>query len=466
MKEPNRLKWDEHHATKYAVPLWLRDQHISRNTALPIPRVQAYEGKRTDSIAIVSFGPSLNDTWEKIREHKYVMSCSGATKFLIERGIVPNWHIAVDPLPKNTEKLIGEPHPDVEYLIASTCHPGVLEHLKGFKVALWHVFDNKEEARRLLPDEEWAVMGGPSVGLRALTMSRLFGFVDFHVFGMDGCFGETGSHAADHPGKPPFYELTEYGGKEYKTTTSMLEVAKHTGHELDTMPDVKATFYGEGLVQALMRDYVPKPVPLDKAVIAFQKPGKISAEYRELNRKLHESNPAYGVGGEKHADTVLDLAKTLKTTDILDYGCGKSRLARALPFHIQEYDPAIPGKEESPKPATFVVTTDVLEHIEEDRLPFVLDDLRRVTKTMGFHVIHTGPSGKNLADGRNAHLVQKPHAWWTAQLALYFKVVKTWNVGPLLYALVIPQRKTIIKEIKPVMLPPTPQEVVQEVVVA
>jgi hypothetical protein len=51
----------------------------------------------------------------------------------------------------------------------------------------------------------------------------------------------------------------------YKTTPAMLEAARSTWHELDQMPGVKATFYGEGLVQHMARNYKPNPIAKEKS---------------------------------------------------------------------------------------------------------------------------------------------------------------------------------------------------------
>jgi 2-polyprenyl-3-methyl-5-hydroxy-6-metoxy-1,4-benzoquinol methylase len=182
-------------------------------------------------------------------------------------------------------------------------------------------------------------------------------------------------------------------------------------------------------------------VPAKSPVIAYLKEALISPEYRDLNAQLHATNMAYGVGGEKHVPNVLKMCGVLKTKDVLDYGCGKGRLAKALPFHIQEYDPAIPGKDESPKPADIVVCTDVLEHIEPDKLLYVLHDLRRVVRVAGFFLVHTGPAQKTLPDGRNTHLLQHPKAWWEKRLRKFFTVAKVEQQGPELLFIVGPKRK-------------------------
>ena len=72
--------------------------------------------------------------------------------------------------------------------------------------------------------------------------------------------------------------------------------------------------------------------------------------------------------------------------------------------------------------------TDVLEHIEPDRLDEVLDDLKRVTRKMGFFVVATRAADKTLPDGRNAHLIQQERDWWLPKLAARFDV---WQVREL-----------------------------------
>lgn len=303
---------------QYAIPEWLRDEQQKLAYSSVTARIQPGELK-SDPIAIVCFGPSLNDTWEQIKNFRYIMSCSGAHKFLVERGVIPTWDVTVDPRAHKV-KLIGQPHPDVEYLISATCHQAVFDHLKGYKVILWHVFSPEAEALRLLPKGEWAITGGASVGLRCLTIARFFGFTDLHIFGMDGSDSEKyGKHASEHPSQPLGRSPVEYGGKTYYSTPSMAECARQTFYELDQLHDVKATFYGEGLVQAMAKDYVPKPNK--NAVVAFQQPELISKEFKQLNEQLHRENLAYGVGGGKHAKIVLKLVESIKSNSVLDYGC-------------------------------------------------------------------------------------------------------------------------------------------------
>lgn len=439
MTEMKPLKITDKQNVQYCIPTWLRDEQIRSNVRTVPGRIAATSGTREEPIAVVCFGPSLKDTWEDIRKFKYVMSCSGSHKFLVEHGIIPTWHVEVDPRPHKIE-LIGPPQKDTEYLIASTCSPAVVEYLKDYNIKLWHVFDNSEEGQRILPPGEWALTGGCDVGMRAMTIAAFMGFRDLHIFGMDQSAGTVDNpsearHASEHPHGGKIFAECEVNGVKYRTTPAMLEAARQVWHELDMLPSVTATFYGEGLCQAMSKDYVHKPKN-EKTIIAMNKPHLISDTYRDLNQQLHESNLAYGVGGGKHVETVMKLCTALKTQSVLDYGCGKGYLAKGLSFPIWEYDPAIPGKADAPRPADIVVCTDVLEHIELEMLGPVLLDLQRCVQKVGYFVIHTGPAIKVLADGRNAHLIQKGEAWWKKKLSKHFEVGKILSKGPELFVVV------------------------------
>lgn len=143
----------------------------------------------------------------------------------------------------------------------------------------------------------------------------------------------------------------------------------------------------------------------------------ITSEYRALNSKVHREDPAYGCSSahDRVVSTVRNLIK-LHGQEILDYGCGKRKLEEALGFPITNYDPCIPGLDQVPEPHDIVVCTDVLEHIEPDCLDSVLKDLRRCTKKAAFLLVTTTKARRILPDGRNAHLIQKPYAWWKPEI--------------------------------------------------
>ena len=112
---------------------------------------------------------------------------------------------------------------------------------------------------------------------------------------------------------------------------------------------------------------------------------------------------------------------------LLDYGCGKHlSLTKTLKpkrkFQYQGYDIGVKKYSDPPKPAQMVVCCDVIEHIEPDCLEDVLDHLEEMTEEILLISIHTGPAGKVLQDGRNAHLIQQPLGWWFPKIDERFTI--------------------------------------------
>lgn len=433
--------------TEYCIDLHTRDRQVAENTARVKGRI-AESPDHNGHIAVVCYGPSLEDTWEELRQFTYIITCSGAHKFLIDRGIIPTWHAEVDPRPHKAE-LIGEPHKDVEYLVASVVHSDVLDLLEGYNVKLWHVYSHEAERKGVpyvFPRGEWALTGGTNVGLRALVLARFMGFKRVTLFGMDFSFKSDGTqHAGWHPKEFPQYLAVEADGETFYTNVAMLSYAQSFFHETRQLGFTEFNVRGNGLVQAKVREALrtdPQFLTTRSTVgmLAAQTPDVISPEYLELNRQLHQTNAAFGISGSKRAEMVKTLVQATKAESVLDYGCGKGTLARALPFPIWEYDPAIPGKDDLPRPADLVICTDVLEHIEPEYLGNVLLDLKRVVLKVCYAVINTGPAQKKLPDGRNAHLIQQPLKWWEQTLAQFFEVAKITQEGAELTAILGPQK--------------------------
>jgi len=172
----------------------------------------------------------------------------------------------------------------------------------------------------------------------------------------------------------------------------------------------------------------------------------ITEEYREVQRKLHE-DPNYGVASVSFAPMVAHVIRGTGATEVLDYGAGKGRLGIALrehvewPLNIHYYDPAVPAWSAAPAPCNFVACIDVLEHIEPHLLENVLDDLQRVTAGVGLFTVHTQAAGKVLADGRNAHLIQRPAEWWLPKVMDRFELV-TFNRIAAGFIITVERKKT------------------------
>lgn len=152
----------------------------------------------------------------------------------------------------------------------------------------------------------------------------------------------------------------------------------------------------------------------------------ISAAYKSQQEALHATG-TYGTASIEYAPLVTEIVSRLHITHLLDYGCGSllnlyKHIKPAHKLTYQAYDPGTVEYAEAPVPAQMVACIDVLEHIEPDFLESVLDDLARLTETVLFCTVHTGPAIKVLSDGRNAHLTQQPMEWWLPKLWSRFEL--------------------------------------------
>ena len=178
-------------------------------------------------------------------------------------------------------------------------------------------------------------------------------------------------------------------------------------------------------------------------------PDLISKGYRKEQERLHADPRGYGHKGRKWADHVHTLATKYGCEVILDYGCGTNSLCEELNargLKTRSYDPAISALATPPKPSDMVVSTDCLEHVEPERLEFVLSHLVALTGKIGFFVISTVETAKTLSDGRQAHISLHPREWWIAKLSERFRKVHTIDDPELkpdkqLVAFVIPKER-------------------------
>jgi hypothetical protein len=142
----------------------------------------------------------------------------------------------------------------------------------------------------------------------------------------------------------------------------------------------------------------------------------ITDQYRELNLQLHASSTGFGGSGHKWAARIQSLAEELEATTILDYGCGKGTLRKALTLEVREYDPGIPGKGALPQPADLVVCTDVLEHVEPECLDAVIEHILSLSIKGCLVAVACRAGRRPMADGSMEHRIVQERIWWKRKL--------------------------------------------------
>lgn len=142
--------------------------------------------------------------------------------------------------------------------------------------------------------------------------------------------------------------------------------------------------------------------------------------YVELYRHHHSRHKNYGEGGLYHLPRIFSLLRSHNLKTVLDYGCGKGRMVKALNslnFNAVGYDPAVLQYTWTPT-GTYdaVVCLDVLEHIPEEDIPHTLSHIVSYEPRLIYLNICLVEARTVLPDGRNAHETVRPADWWLDQI--------------------------------------------------
>lgn len=144
--------------------------------------------------------------------------------------------------------------------------------------------------------------------------------------------------------------------------------------------------------------------------------------------------------------SITEITNKMKSFTFLDYGCGRAKhlYARVLPdnksFHehfkgkVQCYylwDPANPPyMRKPPKEMKFdiIVCADVMEHIAEEDVSSVIEDIASYTHEKSFVLfsICGAPAMKSFIENQeNFHVTLKDREWWKEQISNHFDIKRT-----------------------------------------
>lgn len=149
------------------------------------------------------------------------------------------------------------------------------------------------------------------------------------------------------------------------------------------------------------------------------------ALYREM---AAEGKNFLGLSLLNHAAEIGSLIRRTGARTILDYGSGRGD-AYFTPHQIQRdwgvdrpflFDPAFPQHDVLPPAGVLfdgVICSDVLEHVPEDEVRALVDDLFEFSRGFVWASVCCRPAKKHFADGRNMHVTVKPIEWWRAVFA-------------------------------------------------
>jgi hypothetical protein len=131
------------------------------------------------------------------------------------------------------------------------------------------------------------------------------------------------------------------------------------------------------------------------------------------------------------AMTIIDYLRIRSMDNVLDYGCAKGFLVKALRwlnrnawgYDISEYaiknaDPEVQKYVSNQiwdcDPFSFCIAKDVFEHIPEEMLARVIEGILKDTEII-FAVVPLGENGRYRAESNNldvTHVICEPEEWW------------------------------------------------------
>lgn len=134
----------------------------------------------------------------------------------------------------------------------------------------------------------------------------------------------------------------------------------------------------------------------------------------------------------EHAPSIGELIARTGSKTLLDYGAGKGQAYRQKDIELAHgetapslqdywkvesircYDPGFEPFSQLPtEQSDGVICIDVLEHITEPDLPWILDEIFGFARYFVFASIACYPAKKSLPNGQNAHCTVRSPDWWT-----------------------------------------------------
>lgn len=206
-----------------------------------------------EPIAIVGYGPTLNETWPRLKQFKTVWTVSKAHDFLVGKGIVPTYHLDLDPRLHKVE-FMTKPQKGTQYFLSSHVHPSYPLKLldAGVDVKMFHVAIDRHEK---LDPRYPALKVRFDAGIQAAEAAFLRGYRDQHWFGIEyGHAADGNTHAGLHWGVTSEKCVVEVdGGREFVSSALFFHGLMLAEQFLCDRPLVRCSIHGDGLLASFMK---------------------------------------------------------------------------------------------------------------------------------------------------------------------------------------------------------------------
>lgn len=185
------------------------------------------------------------------------------------------------------------------------------------------------------------------------------------------------------------------------------------------------------------------PSPRYTELLGFYK--QMHAEgIQEAGHSLPAQETFSGMSLAPHIGNIKSLIASFGAKSVFDYGAGKAKYYTAPIFpsadgkskvdlktfwgvdRIHLYDPGYAPLATLPNEQfDAVVCTDVMEHIPEQDLDWVIDELFGFARKLIYVCIATYPAVKRFPNGENVHVTLKDAKWWVEKFEARRKALDT-----------------------------------------
>lgn len=208
---------------------------------------------KDEPVAIVGYGPSLNATWPRLKEFKTIWTVSKAHDFLVDRGIVPTYHLDLDPRVHKVE-FMTKPQKGTQYFLSSHVHPTYPPKLlaAGVDVKMFHVAIDKHEK---LDSRYPQLKVRFDAGIQAAEAAFVRGYRNQHWFGIEYGHADDGNtHAGMHWGVTSEKCVVEVdGGRKFISSALFFHGLMLAEQFLCDRALVRCTLHGDGLLGHFMK---------------------------------------------------------------------------------------------------------------------------------------------------------------------------------------------------------------------
>ena len=221
------------------------------NVEAGIPPMDKDRELKSEPLALVGYGPSLLNTWERLKDFKVIWTVSKAHDFLVECGITPTYHLDLDMRIHKVE-FMRLPQKGTRYFLSSHVHPSYPVKLKeaGVDVQMYHVAIDKNEK---LDPRYPSLKVRFDAGIEAAEAAYQRGYRNQHWFGIE--YGHEGdqTHAGMHWGITSEKCGVDVEGRTFGSSKLFFHGLLLAEHFLCDRALVRCTIHGDGLLGHFMK---------------------------------------------------------------------------------------------------------------------------------------------------------------------------------------------------------------------